>query len=609
MRRLPALAAIAALIAALAYFFSLRAGRVYIFKGLAGPDAPTSVPQASATPWTEYESGSDSSLAILLTDPKSNWLGLAHGFRSAGIPFSIATDYRRATRHRVVLAYPTVSGAKLSSEASEALTRFVASGGVLIGFEVLGGGLERVFGFSQAVPLRARFRLVFTHPEAGSDALEREVPIDNPRAASAMGAYAYTSPADPPLAVYEDGGAAITDHRWGEGRAVAFGFDLGALLLKGYNNRQESMARSYDNGYEPTLDVLLHLVEDIYRRGDDRAVIVGPVPDGKDLAVLLTHDIDYTRSLANALVYARTERDAGVRATYFVQTKYIRDYNDDAILGADSPGELRQLLDLGMEIASHTVSHSRTFAHFPMGDGTERYPDYRPFVADKETTNGGTILGELRVSRFLLESLVPGLRVTSFRPGYLSDPYGLPQALSATGYRWSSSVTANDSLTHLPYQLNYARETQGEVPVFEFPITIADGPPPLAERVQESVLLARKIARKGGLCVVLIHPDVVEPKLGFEKQFVEGVRAFSWFGTLDELGRWWSARDSMRVASEWRGGKLAVRLEAPYPIDGLTLAPPAGMHPVPGQALVRGASERSTVLGRLEGAATVEFVR
>ena len=36
-----------------------------------------------------------------------------------------------------------------------------------------------------------------------------------------------------------------------------------------------------------------------------------------------------------------------------------------------------------------------------MGDGTERYPDYHPFVANQETTTGGTILGELRVSRFL----------------------------------------------------------------------------------------------------------------------------------------------------------------------------------------------------------------
>ena len=67
----------------------------------------------------------------------------------------------------------------------------------------------------------------------------------------------------------------------------------------------------------------------------------------------------------------------------------------------------------------------------------------------------GTILGELRVSRFLIEQLVPGVHVASFRPGYLSDPYALPQALVATDYRiqlvrdgkWTRS-------THLPFQLD-----------------------------------------------------------------------------------------------------------------------------------------------------------
>lgn len=591
------------------FLLSLRAGRVHVFKGLDGPSAPTAIPPVSAAPWTEYQGGGDSTLAVLLTDPRSCWLGLAHGLKSAGIPFSITTDYTRAVRHRVVLVYPIVSGATLTPVASEALSRFVGGGGVLIGSEVLGAGMEKVFGFATAVPLRARFRLAFARPEEDLDPLEREIPIDNPRAASTMGAYAYTAPVEPPLAVYEDGSAAIIEHRSGAGRAVALGFDLGALLLKGYNNRQESMARSYDNGYEPALDVLLRFLGAVYRRGEDRAVTIGPVPNGKNLAVILTHDIDYTRSLRNAFVYARAEQEAGVRATYFVQAKYIRDYNDDVILSADSPALLQGLRDLGMEIASHTVSHSRTFAHFPLGEGTERYPGYHPFVADRETTTGGTVLGELRVSRFLLESLVPNLRVTSFRPGYLSNPYSLPQALAATGYRFSSSVTANDSLTHLPFQLDYARENVGEVPVFEFPITIADGPPPLEERLPESLALARRIARRGGLCVVLIHPDVVEPKLGFERQFVAGVRDFSWFGTLNDFGSWWAARNAVEISSERRGGRLVVRLTAPSPIEGLALAPPAGMHPVAGQPLVRGASEQWVVLGRLEGAATVEFTR
>jgi peptidoglycan/xylan/chitin deacetylase (PgdA/CDA1 family) len=590
--------------------FARPAAGVYIFSGIEGPELRSVLPKKTATPWSNYHGGSDSRLAILLTESQSNWLGLAHGFKSIGIPFSITADYREAIHHKVVMLYPTVSGAVLNAEALQALAEFTNQGGTLIGFGVLGGDMPQVFGFEKAVPFHLRTKLKFIDPAPGTDPMEKEIPLDNPDAgADSMGAYGYTSPVELPLAVYEDDSAAIITHMVGRGRAIGFGFDLGALLLKGYNDRQENMARSYDNGYEPTLDILLRLVASIYRQGEDRAVTLSPVPDGKKLAVMITHDIDYTRSLANAVNYAAFEREAGIRATYFMQAKYIRDYNDDIILNGESPTYLKQLYDLGMEIGSHTVSHSRVFADFPMGDGTETYPAYRPFVENKETTSGGTIFGELRVSRFLLEHLVPGLYIESFRPGYLANPYGLPQALAATDYRFSSSVTANDSLTHLPFQLDYARETMQEVPVFEFPVSLSDGPGLLTDKLPDGAALARRIARRSGIFVVLIHPDTVEPKLGFEKDFVANVKDFSWFGTISEFGRWWAARNALLVDSAWEGGKLIVRIRGPMPIEGLTLTPPAGLRAEPGQRLVKETNDQSVVLGKIEGSAEVVFVR
>jgi hypothetical protein len=580
----------------------------HIFAGIAGPDSVTAMPAPVAAQPSSYRVKDDSALAILLTDPASEWLGLAHGFKSAGIPFTIASDAAEATRHKVVLVYPALTGA-LGDASLQNLMAFVRGGGTLIGFNVQGGPLPDLFGFKNSVARKALFRLRYTHPPADADALEKEIPIDNPQAPPAdyHEAFVYRGTADAPRAVYENGGAAILDHRYGAGRAVAFGFDLGALLLKGYNNRQENMARSYDNGYEPALDVLLRDIETIYREGEPRAVTLAPVPGGKKLAVILTHDIDYTRSLANAIAYARFEHAAGIKATYFMQTKYIRDYNDDVILNAGSPAYLAQLRQLDMEIASHTVAHAHSFVHFPLGDGHEAYPAYHPFVESRDTATGGTILGELRVSRFLIEQLAPGATVESFRPGYLSDPYALPQALQATGYRYSSSVTANDSLTHLPFQLDYGRETRFETPIFEFPISIADGPPLLTDRLPEGVDLAKKIARRGGLCVVLIHPDVIEPKLGFEKQFVAGVKDFAWFGTIADFGHWWEARNDVRLGSRWQDDKLVVRIDAPRAIAGLTLTPPAGMQAAPGQSLVAASTGQSVTLARIAGTVEITF--
>jgi len=103
----------------------------------------------------------------------------------------------------------------------------------------------------------------------------------------------------------------------------------------------------------------------------------------------------------------------------------------------------------------------------PLGSGRERYPRYRPFVESVSRVRGASVLGELRVSRFLLEQLA-GARVVSFRPGRLSYPFSLPQALQATGYRYSSSITANTVLTHLPYQLTHDRADSALQPVTDY---------------------------------------------------------------------------------------------------------------------------------------------
>src|SRR5208282_5917668 len=103
----------------------------------------------------------------------------------------------------------------------------------------------------------------------------------------------------------------------------------------------------------------------------------------------------------------------------------------DVFFTADGVQNLLKLQAMNMEIASHSVSHSPVFSKFPMGDGKEQYPNYTPFVQNRIKTFNGEILGELRVSKFLMEHFLPGLRVDSFRPGHLENPFTLPEALMA----------------------------------------------------------------------------------------------------------------------------------------------------------------------------------
>ncbi len=550
------------------------------FPGVTGPPTATAIPPEAPTQWAAYAGGGRSRLAVLLTDTASAWLGLAHGLKSIGVPFLITRNFRAALEHRVVLVYPTLSGKVLPPDALAALGRHPRSGGTLIAINVLGGGLNELFGFSDAVPSRARaeVRLNPGLPLTArfEDPRERRLPLGNGPHRSALGSYGYTAPAEPPLATYDDGTAAITRRELESGgTAYAFGVDLGALLLIGQNNRDESIARSYVNAYEPTLDVYLRLLEAMYAQGEPDAVTLGTVPKGREISVLVTHDVDYRYSLAHAVEYARAERAMGIPATYFIQTKYLRDWNDNAFFDQAAIGQLKSLDSLGMQIASHTVSHSRAFNRLPIGSGDETYPTYQPRVTGETGVSGASVLGELRVSKFLLEH-VAGMPVDAFRPGYLRNPVSLPEALEASGYQFSSSVTANNSLTHLPFQLEYHHGPTAETHIFEFPVTVEDETPPaLASRLPAALQLADQLRRYGGLMVLLIHPNVVEPKLGFEQRFCAAVRDRAWFGTVDEFGQFWAARNAADVDVEHNGGQRVVTVRLPAAVDGLTLSTPA----------------------------------
>ncbi|HNA85562.1 MAG TPA: hypothetical protein PLB04_08345 [Nitrospira sp.] len=583
------------------------------FQGVAGPDDATVVPRHVPTTWTTYEPGSTSRLAILLTDPDSSWLGLAHGLKSIGIPFRITRNVHEALAHKVVLVYPMISGKVLKPEELQALAEFPKTGGTLIGVQVLGGGLNHVFGFRDAVASRQRYDLTLATADPLladlTDPREQRLRVGiRDKGIEVMGTYGYTD-ASAPLARFDDGTAAVTQVAHGPGRAYAIGVDLGFLLLKGYNNRGEELVKTFDNEFDPTLDVWLRLIKAMYRTAQEEAVTLGTVPFGKSLSVMMTHDVDFTQSIKHAVEYAEYEKRQGVVGTYFIQVKYIRDYNDDIFFNDEGVRYVKQLADLGMELGSHTIAHSRVFNQFPMGSGRESYPSYAPFVKDRTTAYNVSILGELRVSKFLIDHF-SGQSIVSFRPGELSNPFGLPQALLATGYRYSSTATANNSLTHLPYQLNYDRLTDSEVEIFEFPVTIEDEAlPKMGDRLPQALEVAKRISRYGGSVVVLIHPNVLDHKLAFEKGFVEDVRPYAWFGSVGEFGRWWAARNRVEVDVVRDAAAMRVTLNVPVSLAGLTLEVPAGWKVARSGNPLRGVAQHGTMVTfpQLQGTYTVLF--
>ncbi len=553
-------------------------------RGLNGPAIVSTDIEADPADWRDYEAGSTSRLAILLTDEDSAWLGLVHGLRTIGVPFIVTRDASRAVQHSSVLVYPIISGALLEPAELGHLRQYVDDGGTLIATQVLGGGLQDVFGFDRLEESREHYEVSF-EPDAAltgflTNPRERVVRLGNPeRPESWIGTQSFIG-AQTVLGRYQDGAPAfITRSHAGGGQAYALGFDLGFFILRAHSGRDEGAGRDYANGYEPSVDVWLRLVRAIYRHAPD-AVTLATVPDGRAMANIITFDVDYQHSVANMAAYADVLERHGVHGTFFIQTKYYRDYLDRGFFDEAAFTAIQALQDRGMEIGSHSVSHTDVFSGLPLGSGEERYPEYQPRVAGVEDTRHASVLGELRVSRFLLESLT-GETVTSFRPGYLATPDSLPEALEASGYRFSTSISSGTALSHLPYRANFGRRYSSQTAIYEFPISLEDEQPvPDDDRLAAGIELATSLAGYGGVNVVLIHPNETGEKLAMLDALLTASGPFSWTGTLQAFGDWWAARDTVGLDVSLDARTISLVITTAAPIEGLTVQIPETWRPV-----------------------------
>ena len=543
---------------------------------------PTTAPAETSVEL--YQSNGRDSLAILLKNEESSWLGLALGLKSLGVPFRIVDSVEEAMLHDVVLVYPLLTGANTQAQDLQRFAEHVRSGKTLIAFSVIGGGMPDLFGFESTVE-RSNLDVFEFQQTALTDAFifneaERSISLRSfTLSGPGLPGVSYSNLKHPPVAIYGDNSAAISynffEAEQGVGHAYAVGLDFGHYIMRAQNGRFTSYAETYVNDYQPKLDSLLRFIKQVFQQGESNAVTFYTSPYNKPFTALMTHDIDFTRSLNNVLGYAEYENEQGIPATYFVQTKYVTDYNDAAFFDESRIDTIKQLESLGMEIASHSVAHSNEFQSMPTGTGLESYPAYEPFVHDFETVRNASISGELRVSKFLLDSMAQA-EVVSFRPGHLSFPQSLSQMLQATGYRYSSSITANSALTHLPYRMTFNRDYSSQTDIFEFPVTIEDEIYRLGSRINEAIAVAENIGRHGGLVNLLIHTDVLDHKLEFEKQFIERFKDEAWFTTVRDFGDWWSVRDTASLAVEDSGaGERKITINIEGSIDGLTLEVPA----------------------------------
>ncbi|MBD3842627.1 MAG: polysaccharide deacetylase family protein, partial [Campylobacterales bacterium] len=288
-------------------------------------------------------------------------------------------------------------------------------------------------------------------------------------------------------------------------------------------------------------------------------------------SLVVTHDVDYIKSVPNMKKFMDIEKELGIRSTFFIQTKYITDDKDEAFFTPENFYILKRAHYDGFELGSHTIIHTKNFFKLKEGNYSENYPTYKPFsFSETIDLNKPTVSGELKVSKELIGGI--GTDIESFRSGELVYNPKLPIAMEKLGYRYSSCFSAEDVLSYFPYRYkrDYANLTNQSF-IFEIPLSYEDEElPPLYFRVENALKLFNKIYENGGVFNLLIHPDMTLFRLKnldiyFEKSFIKKLPKDVWIATIRDIGNFWDRRD--KVIFRYSLNKKILNLDIYSPAD------------------------------------------
>ncbi|HEV3192225.1 MAG TPA: hypothetical protein VGY54_17050, partial [Polyangiaceae bacterium] len=538
---------------------------------------------------------------------------IVHMLAPMGIPYAITTSPVLAIQHDMAIFFPEANPGSFDATSTKLLKYYVQGGGVVVmkysevdALKQLGGVASSKFGGQYRwVALtdagKARF------PSLDQPA-EQKVPLGGDPGDAGAFLNTWAMSVDPAatgvsvLATFDDGTAAIVEHQVGSamgsgagsdggataGHVITFGVDWRDVVLRNQLGHSIDAARGYINLFEPATDSWMLMLRDIYDASVRFGVRLQTAPLGKRAALLLSHDLDWGQSYANAIQYAADEQQHGATAEYFVHTKYVTDSQDVAFFGPERETQLVRMMISGGRIGSHTVAHSPVLHTFPVGDGTEAYPAYAPANLSLMQTVGATLFGELRVSKSLIDGALASQCVehdlVSFRAGNLEYHAALPQTMERLGYRFDSTQAVGSVLANFPYRAMTDWPDELDTTVFEFPVTIEDQlPPRIDQRIPDALAIVSANADNGAPTTLLIHPNVLDYKENAEKAILDGLPPGVLAMSIDEYAAFWRARDGVRITSinyDDEKKTLTVAISASDAIDGLTLRVASFVHSV-----------------------------
>jgi hypothetical protein len=546
---------------------------------------PVVTPQPGNTPADEHFA---KQIGVLrLSNDPYDLRAVSHLLDPIGVPYAVTTSPALAMVHDLAILFPEAYPESFDVTQLNLLDDYVAGGGVIVAkpgevplLRQLGGIVGSTFQLEHHAVLLtqagiARFPSL-DRPE------ERTIPLGGD---SQSYLNTWTLQLDPTatgvevLATFEDGTPAIVERKVGAGSVVTIGLDYRDVVLRNQLGYGLNPSRGYINVFEPATDTWSLMVRDLYDATVRFGARLATAPDGARAALLLTHDIDWDGSYGNSLVYAEDEAAAGASATYLLHTKTVSDAQDQAFFSGELAPTMAALLDRGASIGSHSVAHSRVLATFPTGDGTESYPSYAPYNVSDTQTDDGSLVGELRVSKSLIDGMLEAQCVAHetrvFRAGNLSYHRQSPEMLERLGYRVDATRALGEVLSNFPYRAMTDWPDALDTSIFEFPVTIEDQlAPKLDQRIDQALAIVGANADNGAPSTFLLHPNILDFKRNAQQALLAGLPEGVVATSLSSFASFWAARATARIRSvEYLDaqGLLVIELTVDEAVKGLTL--------------------------------------
>ncbi len=289
---------------------------------------------------------------------------------------------------------------------------------------------------------------------------------------------------------------------------------------------------------------------------------LGDAPGAARAALVLLHDVRSQEALRAAPELVRRERATGVRATYVLQTRYLADARGGKLVGPALARLVRAVRAAAGGVVAGGVAGG-PLAALPRGDAGELYPLYAAAFASPTEVDGATLSGELRISRYVLETLAGG-DVRTFRGASGTTPRGFAEVAEASGIDVDATLPADAAGGAFPF---WQAQADGlERRLLRVPVAVDDvaGEGPAAALAAAYVALRRNWT-SGAPTLVELTPDRAGCAGAVERALLADTPTDVWRGSLDRFASFWDERAGIsldaRPLGAGRGWLVQLRSE------------------------------------------------